>query len=323
MADACVIGVDLGGTKLLAGTVDAQLRVHHRAYRLSRPDGGRRDDRRGRRGGPPGDRGPRSAAVGVGIPCLIEPATGVAMACNHFPLLDVPLRDLLAERLGLPVVVDNDANAAMLAERRHGAARGARNVALLTLGTGIGGGMLVDGRIVRGAHGRGRRARAHRRRRRRAAVPGQLPEPRLPGGVRVGHGARARGPGAAPRRSRDSGLGRALAGGREITGPLVTELAHDGDAAARDGDRRRSAATSASGSRASSTSSTPRSSSSAAASSRPATCCSSRRARVVAERALAPVARPGADRPGALRRRSRGCSAPRCWRWTSWSSAAR
>src|SRR5690349_7478588 len=152
MTDACVIGVDLGGTKLLAGTVDAQLRVHHRAYRLSRPDAVVETiveavlEAR--------EATPREVrAVGVGVPCLVEPRSGVAMACNHFALVDVPLRDLLAERLGLPVVVDNDANAALVAEWRHGAARGARNVVMLTVGTGVGGAMLLDGRIVRGASG--------------------------------------------------------------------------------------------------------------------------------------------------------------------------
>src|SRR3954465_7703615 len=154
MAGACVIGVDLGGTKLLAGTVDADLRVHHRAYRLARRDAvvetiveavGEARQATSR----------EVRAVGVGVPCLIEPASGVAMACNHFALVDVPLRDILAERLGVPVVVDNDANAALVAEWRHGAARGARNVVLLTIGTGVGGGPPRDRRIGRGAPGAG------------------------------------------------------------------------------------------------------------------------------------------------------------------------
>ena len=231
MTDACVIGVDLGGTKLLAGTVDAQLRVHHRAYRLSRPDAvvetiveAVEEARQATRA--------EVRAVGVGVPCLVEPVSGVAMACNHFAIVDVPLRDLLAERLGLPVVVDNDATAALLAECRYGAARGARNVIVLTIGTGVGGGVLADGARPPRRDGRGRGARPHRHRRVRAAVPGQLPEPRLPGGLRVRARARARGPGA--RRGR-AGLGaRAGARGRaRVTGPLVTELAHDGDPAAR------------------------------------------------------------------------------------------
>jgi glucokinase len=232
MADACVIGVDLGGTKLLAGTVDAQLRVHHRAYRLSRPEAvvetiveAVEEARQATRA--------EVRAVGIGVPCLIEPASGTVMACNHFDLLDVPLRDLLAERIGLPVVVDNDANAALFAECRYGAARGARNVLILTIGTGVGGGMLIDGRILRGATG----------------AAGELGHividehgPRCPGNC-PNHGCLesfVSGPALAlagrvrAEADPDSGLGRALAGGREVTGPLVNELAHDGDAAAQD-----------------------------------------------------------------------------------------
>jgi glucokinase len=231
MADACVIGVDLGGTKLLAGTVDAELRVHHRAYRLSRPDAvvetiveAVEEAREAARG--------EVRAVGVGVPCLIEPRSGVVMACNHFALVDVPLRDLLAERIGLPVVVDNDATAALVAEWRYGAGRGSSNVLILTIGTGVGGGMVVDGRILRGLSG----------------AAGELGHvvidengPPCPGNC-PSHGcleafvsgpALAREGRARAERSPDSGLGVALAAGREITGPLVTELAHDGDEEAR------------------------------------------------------------------------------------------
>jgi glucokinase len=231
MADACVIGVDLGGTKLLAGTVDAQLRVHHRAYRLSRPDAvvdtiveAVEEARQATQAD--------VRAVGVGVPCLVEPVSGVAMACNHFALVDVPLRDLLAERLGLPVVVDNDATAALVAECRYGAARGARNVVVLTIGTGVGGGMVVDGRIARGASG----------------AAGELGHvvidesgPECPGNCPnrgcleafVSGPALAREGRERAERAASSGLGTALAAGREITGPLVTELAHDGDEEAR------------------------------------------------------------------------------------------
>jgi glucokinase len=231
MADACVIGVDLGGTKLLAGTVDAELRVHHRAYRLSRRDAvvetiveAVEEAREAAHG--------EVLAVGVGVPCLVEPGSGVAMACNHLPLIDVPLRDLLAERLGLPVVVDNDATAALVAEWRYGAGRGARNVVILTVGTGVGGGMVVDGRIVRGATGAAGELGHIVIDESGPACPGNCPN----------HGcleAFVSGPALAlegrvrAEAEPESGLGRALAAGREITGPLVTELAHDGDATAR------------------------------------------------------------------------------------------
>ena len=77
------------------------------------------------------------------------------MVSNHLPLDGVPFRDLMSERLGLPVLVDNDSNVAVLAEQRGGAARGARDVVMLTLGTGIGGGLLLDGEVYRGSEGAG------------------------------------------------------------------------------------------------------------------------------------------------------------------------
>src|SRR3954454_11775468 len=230
MAGACVIGVDLGGTKLLAGTVDAELRVHHRAYRLSRRDAVETIVEAVEEAREATAREVR--AVGVGVPCLIAPASGVAMACNHFELVDVPVRDLLAERLGLPVVVDNDANAALVAEWRHGSARGARNVVMLTVGTGVGGGMLVDGRIVRGASGAAGELGHIVIDESGPPCPGNCPNrgclEAFVSGPALAIEGRARAE-ADP----ESGLGRAFAGGREITGPLVTELAHDGDEAAR------------------------------------------------------------------------------------------
>jgi 16S rRNA (cytidine1402-2'-O)-methyltransferase len=155
MAAGCVIGVDLGGTKLLAGTVDSKLEVHHRAYRLARTDdSGALLDQLVEAIQEAGEAAPAPVlAVGLGIPCLVDPATGVALDSNHLPLHGVAVRDVLTERLGLPVAVDNDGNAALLAEWRLGEARGARNAIMLTLGTGIGGGLLVDGRIVYGHRG--------------------------------------------------------------------------------------------------------------------------------------------------------------------------
>src|SRR5437588_665518 len=84
-------------------------------------------------------RSPEVAAVGFGIPALVDWKTGVARWSTHLPLEEVPFRDLMSERLGLPVEVDNDSTAALIAEHRAGAARGARHAALITLGTGIGG----------------------------------------------------------------------------------------------------------------------------------------------------------------------------------------
>ena len=90
---------------------------------------------------------PGVAAVGLGIPCTIDRERGVAISAVNLPIIDVPIRDLMRERLGLPVFIDNDANAAALAEHRYGAARGARNAVVLTIGTGIGGGLIVEGNV--------------------------------------------------------------------------------------------------------------------------------------------------------------------------------
>ena len=92
-------------------------------------------------------------AVGFGLPSLVATDTGSSVWSNHLPIDDVPFRDLMSERLGLPVTVDNDANLAVLAEHRHGAAKDVDHAVMVALGTGIGGGLVIDGRLYRGARG--------------------------------------------------------------------------------------------------------------------------------------------------------------------------
>ena len=91
-------------------------------------------------------------AVGVGMPSQIEFATGTVVASVNIPLEGVPLREELSRRIGAPVFLDNDANCAALAEA---ATLGASNLVMLTLGTGVGGGVVIDGQIFRGASGLG------------------------------------------------------------------------------------------------------------------------------------------------------------------------
>lgn len=229
-----VIGIDAGGTKLLGGVIDEELVVHHRVHRSWR--GADRQEtldiivdavEEVRAAAPD------VKAVGLGIPALVERETGVSRWSTHLPLEQVPVRDLMSERLGLPVEVDNDANAALIAEHRRGAARGARHAVLLALGTGIGGALLLDGRVYRGADGFGAEL-GHMvvdvdGPDCQGACPGRGCLEVLASGTAIG----AAGEDAA-RSWPDSELGRRLATGREVTGPMVTELAHAGDEAARD-----------------------------------------------------------------------------------------
>lgn len=100
--------------------------------------------------------GDRADAVGLGIPSAIEWATGTAMSGVNVPLQGVPLRELLRARLGLPVFVDNDANVAALAEAHDD--RGqlvTRELVMFTIGTGVGGGLVLGGRLYRGLTGAG------------------------------------------------------------------------------------------------------------------------------------------------------------------------
>jgi glucokinase len=233
MARGCVIGVDLGGTKLLAGAVTPDRAVRHRAFRLARGDGTQQvldqltavvEEVRAAAGD--------VEAVGVGVPALIDRRTGVARSSNHLPLQDVPVADVLAERTGLPVFVDNDGNAALLAEWRWGAAQGARDAVLLTLGTGIGGGLLVDGTIVRGAVGAAAELGHVVIEADGPPCPGACPgrgclEAFVSGAALGREGRRV------AEEDPRSALGRALAGGTAVTGALVTEMAHDGDEVAR------------------------------------------------------------------------------------------
>jgi glucokinase len=94
------------------------------------------------------------AAVGVGVPSTVEFATGRVVSSVNIPLADVPLREVLGERLGVPVFVDNDATVAALAEAHDASLElVARNLVMLTIGTGVGSGIVLAGRIYRGSTG--------------------------------------------------------------------------------------------------------------------------------------------------------------------------
>ena len=149
MADANqVIGVDVGGTKILAGIVKPDGSVENRRERATELDS---QDRLIDEIGAAAEEllDDSIAAVGFGLPSRIDQQTGRVDGSVNVPLQNAPLRELLAKRLGRPVALENDGNAAALAEHRVGAGRGARTMVMLTLGTGVGGGVVIDEKLLR------------------------------------------------------------------------------------------------------------------------------------------------------------------------------
>lgn len=155
------IGIDVGGTTAKAGVVDEAGQI---LYKSSCKTGIERDFediaadmaelcRHIVRES--GHEMAEVAAVGVGIPGEQSPKTGLVAFCNNLGWVDVPLMQRLRDALGLPVYVDNDANVAALAESAFGASKDVSSSILITLGTGVGGGIVRDQRIHTGAHGVG------------------------------------------------------------------------------------------------------------------------------------------------------------------------
>src|ERR1044071_9115051 len=100
------------------------------------------------------DSGARVAGVGVGVPGLVNPQTGRVVISSDLPAVVLEdLRSALSDSTGLPVTLDNDANAGAMGEYAVGAGRGSRNMFYVTIGTGIGGALIMDGRLWRGASG--------------------------------------------------------------------------------------------------------------------------------------------------------------------------
>ncbi len=223
------IGVDLGGTKALVGVIGDGTEVLWESREAST---GRSEDELlellVREIGEARAAHPFARAVGLGIPATIDRERGVAVSAVNLPITDMPIRDAVSERTGLPVSVDNDANVAALAEYLYGAARGARNMVMLTIGTGIGGGLILNGEVYRGSTGAGAELGhtvidvngppCQGNCRGRGCVE------TLASGTALGREGRA-----AAEREPDSALGKLAAAGEEIDGKAVTEAALAGD----------------------------------------------------------------------------------------------
>jgi glucokinase len=148
------IGIDVGGTKIAAGVIDREGRIERRVERRTPADS--RDeflelldeivDELRVEG---------VEAIGFGLPSTIDQRTGRVVGSVHVPLNDFDFRDHAAERFSIPVALDNDGNAAAIAEWKIGAGRGASHMIMLTLGTGVGGGLILDGKPYRGWVGAG------------------------------------------------------------------------------------------------------------------------------------------------------------------------
>jgi glucokinase len=232
MTSQHVIAVDLGGTKLLAGLVDREGVALRRTVHPTDLSGENALlDQIEHAIGEIGSEG--FGALGVGIPSTIDQRTGRAVSSVNVPLADVDLREQLERRFDVPVMIENDANAAALAEHRLGAGRGTRHMVMLTLGTGVGGGLILDGRLFRGAVGAGGEL-GHIT----IDVDGPPCQGICPG---RGHlealasGTAADALAVRLARERPEGdLGRAAAAGRPVDARLAVELAAEGPGDARE-----------------------------------------------------------------------------------------
>lgn len=225
------IGVDLGGTKMLVGALDGtEVRWESREASTGQSEEELvellvREVEEARRGRPD------ARAVGLGIPATVDHDRGVAVSAVNLPLEELPIRDLVSERVGLPVFVDNDANVAALAEYLYGAAQGKPNTVMLTVGTGIGGGLVLGGELYRGATGAGAELGHTVIQADGPPCQGNCPNhgcvEALASGTALGREARA-----AAESAPDSALGKLLAAGETVDGKVATEAALAGDATA-------------------------------------------------------------------------------------------
>jgi glucokinase len=155
-----VLGIDIGGTNLVVGGVaEDGSAIVASASEPTHSEAGATDvvDRlvglaeraiaTTRREAP----GAEILGVGVGAPGPLDTKRGIVLLTPNLGWVNMPLRQLIHDRLGLPAALDNDANCAVLGEWWVGAARGARHAIGITIGTGIGGGLIVDGRLYHGA----------------------------------------------------------------------------------------------------------------------------------------------------------------------------
>ena len=239
MSGRLAIGIDIGGTKVAGGVVDTGGNITHRARRET----------------PHRSKSPSVvedtivdvvdelmhivgsktvAAVGIGAAGFVAADRATVVFAPHLSWRHEPLQETLQKRVAVPISVDNDANAAVWAEWKFGAAQGETHVMMITLGTGIGGGILVNGQVQRGRFG----------------IAGEFGHMQVvPGGHRCECGNRgcweqyasgnalvreARSLLSADSPIASDLLDRVEGQAGNLTGPLITQAARDGDPTARE-----------------------------------------------------------------------------------------
>ena len=239
MSDQLAIGIDIGGTKVAGGLVDGDGNITHRA----------------RRDTPHRSKSPSVvedtivevvaelmqivgsgtvAAVGIGAAGFVAADRATVVFAPHLSWRHEPLQEALHKRIAMPIFVDNDANAAAWAEWKFGAAQGETHLMMITLGTGIGGGILINGEVQRGRFG----------------IAGEFGHMQIvPGGHRCECGNRgcweqyasgnalvreARSLFSANSPIASDLFDRAEGVPGNLTGPLITQAARDGDPTARE-----------------------------------------------------------------------------------------
>ncbi|MDR0531496.1 MAG: ROK family protein [Oscillospiraceae bacterium] len=152
------VGVDLGGTNISVGVIDGAYRIIGRGQRATnapRPAEGIFDDIAAAVRDAVGAAGLALSdieSVGVGTPGSVNKSNGHILFANNLEFRHVPAKEMLEARVGRPVYLDNDANCAALGEALAGAGRGVRSFIAITLGTGVGSGIVIDGKIVNGCN---------------------------------------------------------------------------------------------------------------------------------------------------------------------------
>jgi glucokinase len=229
------IGIDVGGTKIAAGVVDTNGDIVARTRRDTPAESVDATAEAICAAAIELIEGHDVEAVGIGAAGYVSSDRSTVLFAPNLAWRDEPLGKRVADEVGLPVVVENDANAAAWAEFEYGAARHVRHMVCVTVGTGIGGGVVIEGELLRGAHG----------------VGAELGHMRVvPGGHRCGCGARgcleqyASGQ-ALVREARELAESGSLAAAEmmaacgitdpaDLTGPMITRAAQDGDGCARE-----------------------------------------------------------------------------------------